>query len=121
MSFGVLLAQDQDVWSFWKSPGSPAGEIVIIMGAVCLVVAIIFVWAAFVRKPRRKRVHSYHSSSSEEGGLPRPHKRRSVFSRAFGRRRHRRRRGHGRERPVNPTLAQVGGLPPERREPPSGS
>ena len=121
MSFAVLLAQNDDVWGFWRGPGSVAGEVVIIVGALCVVVAVIFVWAAFIRKPRRKRVHSYHSSPSEDGGLPRPHKRRSVFSRAFGKRRHRRRRGHGRERPANPTLAQVGGLPPERRGPPQSS
>jgi len=123
MSGVVLLAQDTgDVWSGWTGPGSSAFQIVIVAGAVFLVVLAVFIWAAFVRKPRRKRVHSYHNSSSDDGGLPRRHKRRSIFSRAFGKRhRHRRRRAEGRERPMNPTLSQVGGLPQSRREPPPGS
>ena len=123
MSGVVLLATGDtgEMWSGWTGPGSTAGQLIVFVGAVVLVVLGIFIWAAFVRKPRR-RVHSYHDSSSNDGGLPRRHKRRSALARAFGKRRHRRRRGEGRERPLNPTLSQVGGLPQpqSRRDPPPG-
>lgn len=126
MSGVVLLADEtSDIWGGWSAPGSTAGQVVLVIGALCLVVIAVFIWAAFIRKPRRQRAHTYHGTSSEDGGPPRRHKRRSLLSRALGKRRHRhrRRRGEGRERPLNPTLAQVGGLPQpqSRRESPPDS
>lgn len=113
-----ILTADVDVdtenlWGFWTNPSSGAMEIGIVLAVMFLVVLGLFVWAAFWRKPRRRK-HSYHHISDPESGLPRREKRRSGL---FHKRRHRR---HSRERPANPTLAQVGGLPPPRRDPPPG-
>jgi heme/copper-type cytochrome/quinol oxidase subunit 2 len=62
-------------------------DIFVVLGAILLVVIGTFIWAVFFRKKTRSRS------------------------------RHRRQRAdhHGR-RPVNPTLAQIGGLPPVRQE-----
>jgi hypothetical protein len=109
---------DSNLWGFWTSPGSGAGEIGIVVGILLLVVLAIFIWAAFWRKPPRRRKHSYRHVSDPEGGLPRREKHKSGLLAGLGRRRRHRR--HSRERPANPTLAQVGGLPPPRREPPPG-
>jgi len=113
------LGTDGDMFSFWAKSGTAWGQILIMIGLFVVLAIIFFVWAALWRsKPRNKR----HSFSSEEGGLPQRHKRRSGLSRLlFPRKRHRHKRTHGRERPVNPTLSQVGGLPPRRDEPPPPS
>jgi hypothetical protein len=118
----VLLAQDDEgnLWGFWNDPGSGTREIIIIVGVLFLIGLAGFIWAAFWRKPRRRK-HAYHHASSDDsnGGLPQRRKRKSGLARALGRsRRHRRHRRN--ERPINPTLAQVGGLPPPRRELPPG-
>lgn len=122
MRHWVLLAQDDgSIWGFWNSPASGVREILLILGFLCVITLVGILWAAFLRKPRKRR-HSYHhlhSSDDSNGGLPERRKRRSGIARLFGRKRH---RTHSRrERPVNPTLAQVGGLPPQRRDPPRDS
>jgi hypothetical protein len=104
-----------NLWGFWTSPSSGAGEIGIILGILFVVMLVVFMWAAFWRKPPRRRKHSYHHLSDSEGGLPRREKHKSGLFGGKGRRRR-----HSRERPANPTLSQVGGLPPPRREPPPG-
>src|SRR4051812_30436118 len=120
MTCAVLMAQSEggDFFSGWMKPSSMAGQLTIMLGAVIAVGLVIFLWAAVFRKPRH-RIHSHHhSSDSDGGGLPERHKRRSKFARMMGKKRHKRRRS--RERPANPTLAQIGGLPPHRDEhPPS--
>jgi len=82
----------------------------------------LLLWAAFVRKrKRRSSGHSHRShqgskttaaggmsASSEQGSEPR-------------RRRHRHRRRRSSNYPQNPTLAQTGGLPPIRRDEPPAS
>jgi hypothetical protein len=121
MMHAVLMADDDgSLWGFWNSPASGAREIIIIVGLLFLIALVGFIWAAFLRKPRRRR-HSYHHlapSDESNGGLPVRRKERSGVARLFRRKRHRTQRRH--ERPVNPTLSQVGGLPPPRREPPPG-
>jgi ABC-type nickel/cobalt efflux system permease component RcnA len=109
MTLAVLMAQADDTVSVWSGPGSTAKEIVVAIGIMSVVVLLIFIWAAFWRKPRRHK-HSYHHP---DAALPRREKRKP---RLFGRRhrRHHRKDDH----PMNPTLAQVGGLPPERRDRP---
>ena len=116
MSFAVLFADgDIDPFAGWTSPGSMVGQLAIVIGAVVFVVIVIFIWAAFLRKPQ-SRHHSHHHS--EGGGLPTRRKPRSKLARMLGKKRRKRR--HSRERPVNPTLAEIGGLPPRRDEhPPS--
>ena len=123
---GMILMGDGglgDDWNFWTNPGSQAREIAIVLAILFLVVLGVFMWAAFWRKPRRRRKHTYHHHhhSGPDGasaeGLPQREKEKSgLFHR---KRRHRRQRRH--ERPINPTLAQVGGLPPSRRNQPPDS
>lgn len=120
MSLAVFMADGDngDYLSFWTKPGTTAGQILLVVGAVLVVGLVIFTWAAVFRKPRQRK-HSYHHSSDPDGGgLPQRHKRRSGLARLLGKKRHKR---HRRDRPANPTLSQIGGLPPRREEdqPPS--
>lgn len=122
-------------------PGAPAAhpvmhEALVICGAVLLASLPIVVWAAFFRKrPRRRHSHHCHVSRKAKdspAGIahsrPAPpgepasaapcengHSSEAGFPR---RRKRRRRRAH---RSLNPTLAETGGLPPIRTDPPSGS
>jgi FtsZ-interacting cell division protein ZipA len=112
-----MADDDGKLWGFWNDPASGAREILLIVGALCLIALVGFIWAAFWRKPRRRRhtYHHLHPSDECNGGLPA--RRKSKFG-LFGRKRHRTQRR--RERSANPTLSQVGGLPPPRRDPPPG-
>jgi hypothetical protein len=119
MNFTVLMADsDIDLFSGWMKPASAAGQLTLVIVAILLVVLVIFFWTAFFRKPRHRHHSHHHSSDFEDGGLPAKHKRRSKLARMLGKKGRKRRRS--RERPVNPTLSQIGGLPPRRDEnPPS--
>jgi hypothetical protein len=120
MSFAVLMATGEldFLSSWWGKPGSMAGPVLIMIGAMLVVGFVIFAWAAFFRKPRHGTHSHHHGADSDGGGLPARHKRRSKLARMLGKKRKKRRRS--RERPLNPTLAQAGGLPPHRDEhPPS--
>jgi hypothetical protein len=100
----------------WQSPSGATREFLLVLGAFVLVTAVLLVWARYFRKRRRHHSHHHHHhhhSSSEQSvasgtdmsaSAQEPHKRR------------RRRREH---RPRNPTLAETGGLPPLRSDPPS--
>ena len=109
MTLAVLLAQGDDTFAPWSKPGSSGKEILLVIGIMSVVILLVFMWAAFWRKPRHRK-HSYHHHPGAE--LPPREKRRSRLFR-----RHRR---HHRpdDRPSNPTLAKVGGLPPQRRDKP---
>lgn len=113
MKHAVFMQSQQDPWSFFTAPDSNAKEVLLLVGSVVVIAVVIFAWAAYMRTPRKKR-HSYHHGDHDHGGLP-ERRRRSGLGRLFGRK-HRRRRTHSRERPVNPTLSQIGGLPPRRDE-----
>jgi hypothetical protein len=120
MSFAVLMAQSESggLFSDWMKPSSAAGQVTIMIGAVLVVGLVIFMWAAIFRKPRHRKHSHHHSPDLDGGGLPERHKRSSTLARMLGKKRHKRRRS--RERPANPTLAQIGGLPPRRDDhPPS--
>lgn len=75
-----------------------------------------FIWAAFIRKAkkRRKRIHRAHTWELKSGDQRGAHR-----LRRSGRRRSAQHKGS----PINPTLAETGGLPPVRpddlSEPPS--
>lgn len=115
----VMFMQSDDPLAAFKNPGSSLGEVLLLIGAVIVIAAIFFIWAAYVRRPKKMR-HTYDHLTGDHGGSKR--RRKSSGGSLFGRKRHRRRRSsHSREQPVNPTLAQVGGLPPRRDEqrPPS--
>jgi len=119
MIMAELMAEvDVDLFSSWTKPGSVVGQLALVVGAVFVVGFVIFLWAAFIRKPRHRKHSHHHSSGYGDGGVPARQKRSSPFSRLFRKKRHK--RHHSRERPANPTLAEIGGLPPRRDDrPPS--
>ena len=110
----TVVAGVAGVWAPSRSVLLQTLAIILVMFAVSL---SAFIWAAFFRKPRRHhRHHHYRYPQPSDGAVPNrtadklppvPHRKRL------------RRRDH---RPRNPTLAEAGGLPPERvdkPEPPS--
>ena len=113
----ILIAQletDSPSRPFWDM-GSMGTQIIILIGSMLLMGFVFFAWAVLWRTPR-KRKHSYHAP--DEASLPKSSRKRSGL---FGRHRHHRRhRRHHDDRPLNPTLSEVGGLPPERHGPPPG-
>ena len=113
MIIAELMAEvDVDVFSSWTKPGSVVGQLALVVGAVFVVGFVIFLWAGFIRKPRRRKLSHHHASDYSGDGSSARDKRRSPFSHLFRKKRHK--RHHSRERPLNPTLSQIGGLPPRR-------
>lgn len=112
----AIFNPDSEPFTLWPKSGTGPGQVILLIGVFVILTLAVFAWAAFWRKPRSRK-HSYHGASDlENGGLPERRKRRSALSRALFGRKRRRRRSQSRERPVNPTLSQVGGLPPRREE-----
>ena len=111
----MFMQEDPQPLSVFKNPGSSAGEVLLLVGIFVGVSLVIFLWAAYMRRPRKMR-HTYRHLHQTDDHSESSHHHRSRS----GRRRHRR-RSHGKERPMNPTLAQTGGLPPRHDEqrPPS--
>lgn len=124
----VMLAADGDLdfLKYWTKPGSPVGELALVFGFALLVAFVAFSWAAFWRKPRRRR-HAFHhnqpaAADRSQAGLPRRRRRRRPTLLRILRRQQRRHRRHRRRKhPANPTLADIGGLPPVRHQPPPAS
>jgi hypothetical protein len=77
--------------------GSTVAQVVIYAGALLGVAAAVFVWAAFFRRERRHRRHAYHHRRSRSAS-----------------RHHRLPETPARFR----SLAEAGGLPPIRNQPP---
>jgi hypothetical protein len=73
-----------------------------------LIVAGVFIWAAFFRKPTRRRSSRHRSRPKEEVASPNGA---ADAAAQTVRRRHKRRR---KRQPLNPTLAETRGLPPVR-------
>jgi hypothetical protein len=96
--------QVPDVVVNWKKMGDSSREGLMIFGSMALVTILIIMWAVFVRKKRRRTRESYQPAAAK---IEAPPKRRKW---------RRRRRDH---RPLNPTLAQTGGLPPVRTDEPT--
>lgn len=100
-----------------KKAGGNLRQYWIFWGALLLVVVLALGWAVFIRKRNRRTPgfhHAHHggrvgidSSAALNGATP---------GGESGHRRKRRRRAH---RPRNPTLAESGGLPPVREDPPA--
>jgi len=116
---GICFAQFEEITEAaskaWHGMNAATREWVILLGALALVILTAVVWAAFFRR-RRRRHHHHHRSA----GAPEPTSVAAVApargpNSAPRRRRRRRRRDH---RPRNPTLAETGGLPPLRADPP---
>jgi hypothetical protein len=103
----------------WGSSSSGLIEGALIFGVFCLVTLAIFIWAAFFRKPGRRKSRRHHRHHRELPAVENSPAGQSGNLEAAPRSRHhhhrrRRRREH---RPRNPTAAETGGLPPVRSGP----
>jgi ABC-type nickel/cobalt efflux system permease component RcnA len=94
-----LLAQG----SFWQQVSS----YVYLLAAVLAAGLVALIWAVFLRRAKRRRKHGHHHHRWETE----PDSRRSPH-----RHKHSSRDAARKELPLNPTLADVGGLPPVRRK-----
>ena len=110
----IILAQDEPGELVLSKEADTRLILFLAYGAVIL---LVVAWAIIIRKQKNKRrriyrhkPHTWQLDSSEEK------------ERRRQRRRERRRRTAHPERPINPTLAQSGGLPPRRPDdvPPAG-
>src|ERR1041385_4614650 len=110
MGLMFMQADDPQPLSFFKNPGSSAAEVLVLIGIFVGVALVIFLWAAYARRPRKMH-HVYRHLHPDRNGESSRRRKRSSSNGLFGRK-HRRRRSHEKERPINPTLAQTGGLPP---------
>src|SRR5439155_14608951 len=96
----------------WKKMEPGTREGLLMLGALLLVIFLVFAWAAFLRRSRRHH-HHHHSHRHASGSSQEPALAQAKADEASPKRRkwHRRPRAH---RQRNPTLAETGGLPPVR-------
>jgi hypothetical protein len=85
----------------------------LVLGGILIVTILIFLWATYVRDPKKK---SSSSRRSEDLG-----KKVEKTIDEEGRQKVRVRRRRRSHRPRNPTLAETGGLPPEKQNSPTSS
>jgi hypothetical protein len=85
--------------------GMRASDMILIMSIAVMLGLALIIWAVFIRKPKEKE-RVYHS---------RPYVEERDDGTIRKRKKHRRRRRDHRQR--NPTLAEVGGLPPVKTDP----
>jgi hypothetical protein len=108
-----------DVLASWRLSDPAIRERFIIFGSITLVTLAVLLWAAFIRKTRRR--HSRHHHHHHHRHTPSPNEAPAVpqtEDAADWPEKRRRRRRHHHHRPRNPTLAETGGLPPIRPESP---
>jgi len=79
-------------------------EMYIVFGIIVLLVGLLFFWAAYIRKPNRRTHTSRSRNPAAANKTPEPS------------REHRKRKRHRRWKNRNPTLSQIGGLPPAKPE-----
>jgi hypothetical protein len=86
-------------------------DVLILLGAVVLVSVILFVWITFFRKRgrRRRRVHT-----APQTHRPEQPAQKAVEAPPQVQKAKKKRHGKNVHYPLNPTLAQTGGLPPPR-------
>ena len=94
----------------WKTMSYAARGAFIVLGVAVLITIVAFIWAAFFRK-KRKRRHSYERWHHQKKQAQESSEESSNHEKHHRRHRHRR---HHRDRQLNPTLAETGGLPPIR-------
>jgi type VI protein secretion system component VasK len=117
-------ADPADIMAQARGFSDPAKqEIIIFLLALGGCVFLVLLWAMFVRKPggRRHRHRQPHHGERQNKGVREERDDQTEEDDEEGgivRRRRRRRREH---RPLNPTLAETGGLPPRRTDPSSNS
>jgi len=112
MKRAIVLAD----WSLssWRRPDSPVFEILVIYVLPALLIVLVFIWAIFWRRPGGRHHPSHHGRKSVHKlhvALPQREKRSHSPLGLLRHKRHRRR-----QRPMNPTLAQAGKLPPRRSD-----
>jgi len=91
----------------------------IVLGAILLVVLALLAWALFFRKNARRPGIRSHRHRRRTGRREEFQKGAAGIKELIQQHQRRRQREH---RPVNPTLAETGGLPPIReKEPPPPS
>ena len=117
--FILADADTQEVLASWRMSDPATRERLIIFGAIGLVTVLVLLWAILLRKKRRRRREHHHAPrhSSRPSEIPEAPDDESAVSTPEKRRR--RRRSGRKHRPLNPTLAETGGLPPIRSEGPS--
>ena len=85
-------------------------DVLIVLGAVAAVALIVFFCVLVFRKDEKhRRKHHHHRHHHQTSYRERLQKTTSDIKQLIRQSRRRSRRGH---RPINPTLAQTGGLPP---------
>lgn len=109
----LLAAGEPPIFPIPPSGTGISTEVLTVLGAVGAIVVGFLIWALFIRKrpdgvegwgPSRSKYRAPTEAAQSSGGEEH-------------RRRHRRRRRE--HRPMNPTLAETGGLPPVRSSDPS--
>ena len=101
--FAMGLVEKIRAWSATKSGGF---QTLVFFGAFTVIALAVFCWAIVFRKQPLRRHHRSHSKSSTPSGDA------ATGTSFLSRRRHKHRRHQ--HRPVNPTLAETGGLPAAR-------
>ncbi|HYG24836.1 MAG TPA: hypothetical protein VEH04_18870 [Verrucomicrobiae bacterium] len=91
--------------------GVPGAGASLVIGAIVLVVVAVLVWAVAFRKPEDETRHRKHHWRRTRSGKARDGE--SSSKGWFSSKRRKRRR---KDRPLNPTLAETGGLPPKRAD-----
>jgi hypothetical protein len=109
----IFFAQEplpiEENLSFWQKLDDTARELFAVLGSLIFISLLVFAWAVFVRKRRRRRERRHrHQHAHPPAATPA-----AATPERGWRKRRRRRREH---RPRNPTLAEIGGLPPIRSE-----
>ena len=86
-------------------------DVLIVLGAIVLVTLIVFFYVLSFRKDEKRRRKHHHHHHHRKSYREQFQKTTSGIKELIREHRHRRHREH---HPINPTLAQTGGLPPIR-------
>lgn len=101
---GIFAASVLDSVRAWSASKSGTFQTLVFFGVFAVLTLVVFGWAVLFRQQPHRRQH--HGSRSKPAGTAAP------ADGFLSHRRHKhRRKAH---RPVNPTLAQTGGLPAPR-------
>ena len=94
-------------------------DILLILGALVALTLILIVWARYIRKQRRRRSRSSSSKPHKLVPVEQQDDSPEEEFESGGRRRRKSRKQRREHRGRNPTLAETGGLPPQREEKPA--
>jgi len=94
-------------------------DILLILGALVALTLILVVWARYISKQHRRRTRSSSSKPHKLVPVERQDDSPEEEFESGGRRRRKFRKQRREHRGRNPTLAETGGLPPQREEKPA--